>query len=419
MYWDTVERMEAETQGVKFVLFPRPEASNYYNSAGVSREVDASNIICIGGTGIDGPICLNYHRPGADPRVVYLEMPNEALEYWRVIAPTFRALLQMPKQPFGLNCSCGLKHRVYSPHAVKPGRCPKCGKPWSAETMNDFQRWWSDEAGRRLEFEGPTFTDTELNALPNLDKVEGLALRDTAVTDKGCHELLRARALVEVSILSDTLSDEVLQVLAQLPALRSLLIHRGPRIGDGGVRHLSRCAELQELYLKETAVTDQGLMAIHDLPQVWSLVLDGTLVSDKGCAALAEMPQLSLLSLNRTRVAGYGLAALRNNEHFNVYLEGTPASDKGVIAIAQRMSNLQLISLNQTSVGDSAARALAKLPRLNDVRLSYTKLTDAGLGAFSGHPHLEVIYAEGCAITESAVNALRKSSRHELTVYGP
>jgi Leucine Rich repeat len=270
-----------------------------------------------------------------------------------------------------------------------------------------------------LEFEGPAFTDAELKAQPNLDMVEMLAPRDTAVTDNGCRELLRAHSLVEVSIISDTLSDMVLQVLAQLPALRSLQIHHGPRIGDAGVSYLKKCANLRELYLKKTAVTDKGLMEICALPQVWSLVLDDTTVSDEGCAALSMMQQLSLLSLKRTNVAGYGLAALRDNEFFNVYLEGTPADDEGVTAFAQRLSNLKLISLIQTGVGDSAARALAKLSRLNDVRLSHTKLTDDGLTAFSGHPLLDAIYIEGCAITESAVTALKKASPRRLTVYGP
>jgi hypothetical protein len=184
------------------------------------------------------------------------------------------------------------------------------------------------------------------------------------------------------------------------------------------VRHLSGCLGLRELYLKGTAVTDRGLLAIRKLPQVWSLVLDDTCVSDEGCAALAELPHLSLLSLNRTRVAGHGLASLRDNEHFSIYLESTPATDDGISALAQRLSNLKLISLSQTLVGDSTARALAKLPRINDVRLSYTKLTDTGLAAFSGHPHLEVIYLEGCGVTKGAIKAL-KASRRRLTVYGP
>jgi hypothetical protein len=270
-----------------------------------------------------------------------------------------------------------------------------------------------------LEFEGPAFTDAALKTIPNLDKLEMLALRDTAVTDTGFSELLRAQALVEVSIISDTLSDTVLQVLARLPGLRSLQIHRGPRIGDQGVRHLAGCVGLRELYLKETAVTDRGLMAICRLPEVWSLILDDTTVTDDGCASLAKMPRLSLLSLNRTRVVGHGLAHLRDNEHFNAYLEETPATDEGVIALAWHMSNLKLLSLNQTGVGDQAARALSKLQRLNDVRFSHTKLTDAGLSAFAGHPYLDVIYVEGCAVTRNAVKALKKASPRELTVYGP
>lgn len=282
----------------------------------------------------------------------------------------------------------------------------------------------TEEAGRpldetTLEFDGPAFTDAALKAIPNLDKVEMLSLCDTAVTDKGFGELLRAQALVEVSIISDTLSDTVLQMLAQLPALRSLQIHRGPRIGDNGVRHLAGCVGLRELYLKETAVTDQGLRAIYGLPEVWSLILDGTAVSNDGCASLADMPRLSLLSLNRTRVAGHGLARLRDNEHFNAYLEETPTTDDGVIALAGHLSNLKLLSLNHTGVGDPAARALSRLLRLNDVRFSHTRLTDAGLSAFAGHPYLDVIYVEGCAVTRNAVKALKNASPRELTVYGP
>ena len=234
----------------------------------------------------------------------------------------------------------------------------------------------------------------------------------------GFRELLRARALVEIAIISDKVSDDALGVLAQLPGLRSLQIHRGPTIGDQGLHYLSGCVGLRELYLKETAITDRGLMAIHKLPQVWSLILDDTAVSDEAVAALADMQQLSLLSLNRTRVAGHGVAKLRDNEHFNVYLEETPTTDEGVIAIAQTISNLKLISVNQTTVGDRAAKALSKLQRLNDVRFSRTKLTDDGLAAFAGHPFLEVIYVEGCAVSKAAVSALKKA-RRRLTVYGP
>lgn len=270
-----------------------------------------------------------------------------------------------------------------------------------------------------LEFEGPLFTDASLKAIPNLDDIEMISLIDTAVTDDGFGELLRAEALVEISVISDILSGYALQVLAQLPALRSLQIHRGPRIDDSGMRHLSRCVGLRELYLIETAVTDRGLVHVGELPQVWSLCLDDTNVSDDGCMALAGMPQLSMLSLCRTHVSGHGLAVLRDNEYFNLYLEQTPATDAGVIALAERFSNLKLISLSRTGVGDAAVSALAKLQRLNDVRLSGTSLTQEGLTAFNGHPQLQALYVEGCGITKEFVSQLQKASPCNLTVYGP
>src|SRR5262249_9324839 len=155
-------------------------------------------------------------------------------------------------------------------------------------------------------------------AIRNLDRIQVLALWDTAVTDKGCRELLRASALGEVCITSDTLSGHVLEVLAQLPALRSLQIHRGPKIGDDGLRHLRGCVGLRELRLEETAVTDRGLLEIGKLPQVWSLQLHDTAISDEGCAALADMQQLDHLGLVRTRVLGHGLATLCDNKHFKI-----------------------------------------------------------------------------------------------------
>lgn len=275
------------------------------------------------------------------------------------------------------------------------------------------------EDDTELEFEGKAFTDADLKAVPALDRVEMLDLFDTSVTDKGIVELARAESLEEIAISSDKLSSAALQVLARLPSLRSLQIHRGPRIGDEGLRSLSKCVNLRELYLRGTSITDAGLSHIGSLPHLWSLVLDDTGISDTGCAAITKLPKLSLLSLNRTRVTGIRLAGLRDNEYFNLYLEETRVTDEAVMTLAGRLTKLKLISLNETQTGDPAAKALSKLKRLDDVRLSGTRLSDDGLAAFTGHPSLEVIYVEGCNVSAKAIKALKKASSRELTVYGP
>ena len=270
-----------------------------------------------------------------------------------------------------------------------------------------------------LELEGREVTDAKLKAIRSLDRVEILSLLDTSITDEGFAELTRAKSLAHISITSNLLSNFALDVLSRLPSLRSLLIGRCPHIDDEGLRHLSKCSELNELYLEATAISDKGLSYIGELPNVWSLILDDTRVTDDGCAKLAGMPNLSLLSLSRTRVVGHALARLRDNEHFHVYLEETPATDDAVVALAEQLSNLQLISLSGTRVGDNSARALAPLQHLNDVRLSGTLITDVGLAAFNGHPYLDVIYVDRCNVSSAAVQAVKKASPRRLTVYGP
>ena len=170
---------------------------------------------------------------------------------------------------------------------------------------------FSDE--RSLEFDGPSFTDASLKALPHLDKIEVLTPANTAVTDEGCRELLRARSLVEIAIISDE-------------------------------------------------ITDRGLLAIQNLPQVWSLILDGTAVSDEGVAALAEMQKLFLLSLKNTRVVGHGVAKLRDNEQLSVYMDETPATDEGLSAFSGHPF-LDVIYVRGCAVTESTTNVKKTSPR--------------------------------------------------------
>src|SRR5262245_2695872 len=99
---------------------------------------------------------------------------------------------------------CGCNNATDHPKQPAADDKPKDGK------VKPMDQSFIDETS--LEFEGPSFTDADLKALPNLDKVEMLTLGDTAVTDDGCRELLRARALVEIAIVSDKVSDKTLAV---------------------------------------------------------------------------------------------------------------------------------------------------------------------------------------------------------------
>jgi internalin A len=266
------------------------------------------------------------------------------------------------------------------------------------------------------EFSGKRFTDTRLLSLKNLDRIEFLHLYDTAVTDAGIQALRVAMCLKEVHITSEYISDASMRVLSALPSIKSLLIAHGPRITDKGVRYVKSAPRLRELYLDGTQVTDRGIRSLAGLNELWSLSLNDTAIGDKGMRSLHMLPALSLLSINRTRVTGVGLCALPNNEYLHLYMDKTPASDKGLRAFARCLTNLKVLDLSRTNVSDKSAPVLASLLKLNELRLTDTQITDAMLQAFHSHPHLDALEVSGTRVTKDGVKALKKA-RRKMAVY--
>ena len=63
--------------------------------------------------------------------------------------------------------------------------------------------------------------------------------------------------------------------------------------------------------LRDTAIADNQLAGLKELPQLQILVLDGTKVSDVGIETLKECSQLERVFLRGTRVTPAGVEALR------------------------------------------------------------------------------------------------------------
>lgn len=286
------------------------------------------------------------------------------------------------------------------------------------ERMNSLPEDSLPEMPRILECGGPEFADSDLRAVPEIETLQFLSLYDTSVTDAGIRHLQTARCLEEIHVTSDLLTDESLAVICELPKLVSLLISRAPRITDGGLQSLKKRPHLRELYLANTSVGDNGLKYLEGLNTLWSLDLAGTQVTDRGVKELSSLRALSLLTLSGTAVEGPGLAYLRNNENLGLCLDQTAVNDQGVQQFTSRLTQLKHLDLSHTAITDLAAPAIAALNRLNVLKLAGTSISDAGLSAFHNHPNLEGLDVEGCALSRSAILALKKSSRR-LTIYGP
>ena len=234
---------------------------------------------------------------------------------------------------------------------------------------------------------GKRVTDERLQRIKNLSLLESIALLDTSVTDDGVALLGKALKLRQIVIRSDLLTDACMVTLCRLPALTSLLIGSAPFITDRGVARLRERDSLRELYLKGTHLSDRGVRSFTHLMPIWSLALNRTLITDSGVSQLAPLHNLSLLSLDETSVVGYGLCDLPSPPS-DVYLKGCPVTDDAVITLANKLTNLKVLSLEGTTITDKCLGDLAKLRKLEALRLTRTQVTDKGIAHFRAHPCL-------------------------------
>jgi hypothetical protein len=160
-------------------------------------------------------------------------------------------------------------------------------KSWVPDWLGGDQEWiprWAlsrigiDYFGNVVEVSLPSMVedpqagnDITLALLGRLDRLQGLRLTSSAVTDAG------------------------LAHLRGLSHLRELQIGR-TRIGDIGMAHIRSLTSLTSLYIADTQVTDAGLVHLRELTNLKILFLSGTKVTDDGVLALEHaIPQMQVL----------------------------------------------------------------------------------------------------------------------------
>ncbi|QDU27050.1 Leucine Rich repeats (2 copies) [Anatilimnocola aggregata] len=132
----------------------------------------------------------------------------------------------------------------------------------------------------------------------------------------GCVRYLsRGSDLLEVDFqfAGDRVRDEHLQDLLVLPHVAVLRLKQ-TAITDIGLIHVAKLPKLLRLQLDETAITDAGLTHLKPLEDLESLQLYRTKVTDSGLKHLAELPKLKLLLVGDTVVTARAVHELTQSK---------------------------------------------------------------------------------------------------------
>lgn len=232
-----------------------------------------------------------------------------------------------------------------------------------------------------------TVDDEVLRIVGKCRSLRWLALSGTDVSPEGVTAAVSKLKLEKLWLGQTRINDQTLADISNSKSLQFLSIEGTPT-SDVGVRSLTKLPELEFLALGSPQIGEVGLLALADAKKLRELHLDLSFVTDRVLRRIGALERLELLSIRRTRVTTQGLRLLKSDSLKTLHLDGTSIQDGGLEKIAERLPNLEVLSIEKTQIDDDGIANLSgckKLRKLNtagtncSVRATY-ELFAHGLG---------------------------------------
>lgn len=216
--------------------------------------------------------------------------------------------------------------------------------------------------------------------------------------------------VVGVHVSSPTVRDSDLTVLADLPKLQILQLNACRQITDAALVELPASRVLECIQLNGTRIGDEGVKELTKFPSLRSLSIAQTRVTNDGLAAVGQLDKLERLELGFLAVDDEGFSHLRDLVRMrDLTLTNLAIGDESFRAIGQ-FQDLEGLHIDGAEVTDAGLAQLGELKKLKGVWLKHTQIQGAGLRHFAQSKGLIVIRLNGCPLNEEAVPAIASVS---------
>lgn len=200
------------------------------------------------------------------------------------------------------------------------------------------------------------------------------------------------------------ITDADMDLIAKLTGLQ-LLILDGTGVTDAGIAHLVKLPNLGRLQLRGTKITDAAAPAIAKLGRLKVLDLGWTGITDAGMQQFAGLG-LCDLAVDGTKITDYSLRNVISGfpRLTDLYIGHTSVTDEGVLHLS-KLVELQCLDLGNTQITDVGVENLCRCnPRkLWELSLKNTAVTDAGVLKLRSLQDLRWLYLQGTKITNAVM----------------
>jgi len=241
---------------------------------------------------------------------------------------------------------------------------------------------------------GPGLTDEAMQPLSSLTALKRLDLTDASGLGDGTLKIAAGLPNLEALILRRSgFTDDGLKHVKALKKLRAIDL-RNTNATDAGIAHLEGMQSLADVQLEKSKVTDGCLKFLARLP-LKSLNLNyNTEISDAAMPVITQIATLEQLQMEATRLTDTGLqdiGRLKNLKRFGCRLADVTGAGVAKLADCRELTRLEL---RETSLDDDGLKALKTLPKLTFLDISECRLVTVDgipeLAALTGLTYLEL-----------------------------
>lgn len=172
-----------------------------------------------------------------------------------------------------------------------------------------------------------------------------------------------------------------LKWLSRFKELKSLDLSDTAFVGDGAMKHIARCSNLEALSLAGMRVTGRRLGLLSVLGKLRTVRMDHSAVDSKGIRALASLSQIEIVGLQGHELKDKDLDYIVDNmpQLKEVDLWGQDGISEGGLSRLQQLTRVEVMNLAQTNADDSVVEAISRMKSLRSVDLTGRDVSQEGV----------------------------------------
>lgn len=234
--------------------------------------------------------------------------------------------------------------------------------------------WPEGQEIRMIRLRGNTVDDAQLDRLSAAPWLYSVDLYETSVTATGLLRLLPRKLTSLVLNGSELLDDAALLSVRKMETLDNLYMHN-LHITDQGLSNLAEMPRLTSIGIYGTGITSTGLKHLANLPKLENLGADGKLFDDTGISHLRQLPRLKRIHIDADQSALQRIATLETLQ--NIELRSKCELSATDIEVLVNCTFLQHLTLN-FPVTENWVASLTKLQQIKNLVINDCLISSAG-----------------------------------------